>query len=112
MVKYTEEQIVDIVLKDYAGKKIYILAPLVRARKGHYKEVFENPRRKGFLYVRVDGEIREIVHGMRLDRYKIHSIEVVVDRLQVAEKDRTRLTQSARKAMDIGNGTMMVIEKK
>ncbi|GHV45168.1 UvrABC system protein A [Bacteroidia bacterium] len=108
MVKYTEEQIVDIILKDFSGKKIYLLAPLVRARKGHYKELFENIRKKGYLQVRIDGEIQEITHGLRLDRYKIHNIEVVIDKLQVAEKDRKRLTDSMQKAMNQGNGVVMV----
>ena len=94
MVKYTEEQILDLILKDYKGKKIYLLAPLVRSRKGHYRELFEQIRKKGYLYVRVDGEVREITHGMKLDRYKNHDVEVVIDKLVVAEKDDRRLKQS------------------
>ena len=90
MVKYTEEQILDLILKDYKGKKIYLLAPLVRSRKGHYRELFEQIRKKGYLYVRVDGEVREITHGMKLDRYKNHDVEVVIDKLVVAEKDDRR----------------------
>lgn len=81
MVKYTEEQILDLILKDYKGKRIYILAPLVRGRKGHYKELFEQVRKKGYLYVRVDGEVREALPGMKLDRYKNHDVEVVIDKL-------------------------------
>lgn len=87
MVKYTEEQIVDLILQEYKGKPVYILAPLVKSRKGHYRELFEQVRRKGFLYVRVDGEVREIMHGMRLDRYKNHDIEVVIDKLVPDDKD-------------------------
>ena len=75
MVKYTEEQIIGLIHRDYQGKKIFMRAPLVRTRKGHYKELFEQVRKKGYLYVRVDGEVREIVHGMKLDRYKNHDIE-------------------------------------
>lgn len=111
MVKYSEDQIVDIILKDYEEKKILLLSPLVRGRKGHYKELFENIRKKGYLHVRVDGELREITHGMKLDRYKIHDIELVVDRLIVAEKDRQRLKQSLEKAMQQGNGIVMLLEK-
>ena len=91
MIKYTEERIVSLILERFAGKKIYILAPLVKNRKGHYKELFESIRKKGYLTVRVDGELREIQPGMKLDRYKNHSIEVVIDRLKVSEKDLTRL---------------------
>lgn len=111
MVKYSEDQIVDIILKDYEEKKILLLSPLVRGRKGHYKELFENIRKKGYLHVRVDGELREITHGMKLDRYKIHDIELVVDRLIVAGKDRQRLKQSLEKAMQQGNGIVMLLEK-
>ena len=91
MVKYTEEQILELILNDYKGKRIYILAPLVRNRKGHYKELFEQIRKKGYLYVRVDGEVREALPGMKLDRYKNHDVEVVIDKLVVADKDDTRL---------------------
>ena len=90
MVKYTEEQILDLILKDYKGKRIYILAPLVRSRKGHYKELFEQVRKKGYLYVRVDGEVCEALPGMKLDRYKNHDVEVVIDKLVVTDKDDTR----------------------
>ena len=111
MVKYSEDQIVDLVLKNYSGKPTYLLAPLVRGRKGHYKELFEQIRKKGYLNVRVDGEMREITHGLKVDRYKIHHIEVVVDKLVVSEKDRQRLKQSMQKAMQQGNGIVMLLEK-
>ncbi len=111
MVKYSDDQIVDLILKNYEGKKTLLLAPVVRGRKGHYKELFENIRKKGYLHVRVDGEIREITYGMKVDRYKIHDIEIVIDRLLVGEKDRARLKQSMEKAMQQGNGIIRVIEK-
>lgn len=110
MVKYTEEQITDLILKDYKAKKIYILAPLVRTRKGHYKELFEQIRKKGYLYVRVDGEVREITHGMKLDRYKNHDIEVVIDKLIVGDKDDKRLKQSIATAMRQGEGLLMLLD--
>ena len=112
MVHYTDEQIIDLIIQDYAGKKILLLAPLVSGRKGHYKELFETIRKKGFVYVRVDGEVREIVAGMKLDRYKMHNIEVVVDRLKVkgdrSEQDLHRLRQSVDRTMTQGNGLMMI----
>jgi excinuclease ABC subunit A len=111
MVKYSEDQIVDLILKDYEGKPTFLLAPLVRGRKGHYKELFEQIRKKGYLNVRVDGEIKEATHGMKLDRYKNHDIEVVIDKLVVSEKDRQRLKQSMQKAMQQGNGIVMLLEK-
>jgi excinuclease ABC subunit A len=111
MVKYSEDQIVDLILKDYEGKKMFLLAPLVRGRKGHYKELFEQIRKKGYLNVRIDGEIREATHGLKLDRYKNHDIEVVIDKLEVAEKDRARLKQSMQKAMQQGSGIVMLLEK-
>ncbi|MDE6215892.1 excinuclease ABC subunit UvrA [Bacteroides sp.] len=110
MVKYTEEQILDLILKDYKGKRIYILAPLVRSRKGHYKELFEQVRKKGYLYVRVDGEVREALPGMKLDRYKNHDVEVVIDKLVVADKDDTRLKNSVATAMRQGDGLMMILD--
>lgn len=110
MVKYTEEQILDLILKDYKGKKIYILAPLVRTRKGHYKELFEQVRKKGYLYVRVDGEIREALPGMKLDRYKNHDIEVVIDKLIVTDKDDVRLKNSVATAMQQGDGLLMILD--
>ena len=110
MIKHSEEQIIDLILKDYEGKRIYLLAPLVRNRKGHYKELFEQTRKKGYMNVRVDGEIHELTFGMRVDRYKNHDIEVVIDKLQVSEKDRKRLKESVAKAMQQGNGIIMIIE--
>ena len=110
MVKYTEEQILELILKDYKGKKIYILSPLVRARKGHYKDLFEQVRKKGYLYVRVDGEIREALPGMKLDRYKNHDIEVVVDKLIVSDKDDIRLKKSVATAMQQGDGLLMILD--
>jgi excinuclease ABC subunit A len=109
MVKYSEEQIIDLILQHYEGQKTYLLSPLVRGRKGHYKELFETVRKKGYMYVRIDGELREITHGMKIDRYKIHDIELVVDRLTVAEKDRQRLKQSLQTAMLQGNGIVMLL---
>ena len=111
MVKYTEVQILDTLLADYNRKKIFLLAPLVRARKGHYRELFESLRKKGFLRVRIDGELQEVLPDMRLDRYKIHDVELVVDRLEVNEENRKRLSQSLSIAMTQGNGLCAVIEK-
>ena len=111
MVHYTDEQIIDLIMREYEGKKILILAPMVSNRKGHYKELFETIRKKGFVRVRVDGEVQEIVAGMKLDRYKVHNIEVVVDRLKPkADEDLRRLRQSVDKAMTQGNGIMMIAE--
>ncbi len=109
MVKFTEEQILDLIQKDYNGQRIYILAPLVRNRKGHYAELFENIRRKGYLNVRVDGELKEVKVGMKLDRYKNHSIEVVIEKLVVNEKYHQRLVESVRLAMKQGEGLMMIL---
>ena len=110
MVKYTEEQIIELINRDYKGKRIFILSPLVRTRKGHYKELFEQVRKKGYLYVRVDGEVREITHGMKLDRYKNHDIEVVVDKTIVTEKEDKRLRQSVATAMRLGDGLLMILD--
>ena len=110
MVKYTEEQILNLILQEYQGKRIYLLAPLVRNRKGHYKELFEQVRKKGYLYVRVDGEVREALPGMKLDRYKNHDVEVVVDKLVVADKDDVRLKNSVATAMRQGEGLLMVYD--
>ena len=115
MVKFTDEQIIDLLLHEYAGKKILLLTPLITGRKGHYKELFETIRKKGFMHVRVDGEVREIVAGMKLDRYKTHNIEVVVDRLKIKgdnlEDDLRRLRQSVDRAMTQGNGIMLVADE-
>ena len=108
MVKYTEEKILSLILSDYEGQRVILLAPLVRTRKGHYKELFESVRKKGFLTVRVDGEIREIQPGMKLDRYKNHDIEVVVDKLVPHAKDAERLKQSVHRTLEMGEGLMMV----
>lgn len=111
MVKYTEEQVIDMILNDYMGKRIYILAPLVRQRKGHYRELFESMRRKGYLNIRIDGEIQEIVRGMKVDRYKNHNIEVVIDKLAVQNKDDERLRKSIQVAMKQGEGVLMIMDK-
>ena len=111
MVKYTEEQVIDMILTDYQGKRIYLLAPLVRQRKGHYRELFESMRRKGYLYIRVDGEIMEITRGMKVDRYKNHNIEVVIDKLAVRPEDEERVRKSVATAMKQGEGMVMVIDK-
>ena len=108
MVKYTEEQIIELILRDYKDKRIYILAPLVRNRKGHYKELFEQVRKKGYLYVRVDGEVREALPGMKLDRYKNHDVEVVIDKLIPSDKDDVRLKNSVATAMKQGDGLLMI----
>lgn len=110
MVKYTEEQILERILNDYQGKRTYMLAPVVRNRKGHYKELFEQLRKKGYLNVRVDGEMREILHGMRLDRYKIHSIEVVIDKMVVSASAEPRLKESLKIAMKQGDGLILLLD--
>lgn len=111
MVKYTEEQVLEMILRDYAGRRILLLAPLVRQRKGHYREFFESLRRKGYLNVRVDGELREITRDMKVDRYKNHNIEVVVDKLAVNPKDDERLRKSVQVAMKQGDGMLMIMDK-
>lgn len=111
MVKYTEEDVLKMIHTKYDGKKIFILAPLVRNRKGHYRELFESMRKKGYLYIRVDGEVKEIVRGMKTDRYKNHNIEVVIDKLQVQDKDDERLKKSVAAAMKQGDGLLMIMEK-
>ncbi len=108
MIKYSDERIVDLIIEKFSGQKIYILAPLVKNRKGHYKELFEQLTRKGYLRVRVDGELQEIRPGMKLDRYKNHSIELVIDRLKVDASDRDRITASVAKALAQGDKEMMV----
>ena len=110
MVRYTEEQIIDLILRDYLGRKICILSPLVKNRKGHYQDLFENIQKKGYLYVRVDGQIQEIIPGMKLDRYRNHDIEVVIDRLKVQDIDDKRLVQSVATAMKQGDGLMLVYD--
>ena len=110
MVKYTEEKVIEMVTHDYAGKKILILAPVVRGRKGHYRELFENMRHKGYLHVRVDGEVQEITRGMKVDRYKVHDIEVVIDRLAVKDSADDRLKKSIQMAMKQGEGLLMIMD--
>ena len=110
MVRYTRERIVALILDQYAGRRIYILAPVVRNRKGHYKELFEQLRKKGFVNARVDGELMEITPGMRLDRYKNHSVEIVVDRLQVSDKDAQRLDGSVENALRHGDKQLMIYD--
>lgn len=110
MVKYTEEQVLHLILERYKGKRTYILAPVVRNRKGHYKELFEQLRKKGYLNVRVDGEMREIIHGMKLDRYKMHNVEVVIDKLIVSDSDERRLKESLQVAMKQGDGLILVLD--
>jgi excinuclease ABC subunit A len=111
MVKYTEEKVISMILHDYDGQRVYILSPLVRQHKGHYRELFDSMRRKGYLYVRVDGEVKEITRGMKVDRYKNHNIEVVIDKLQVEAKDDERLRRTVAVAMRQGDGAIMVMEK-
>lgn len=110
MVRYTEEKIISLIMDLYQNKKTYILAPLVRNRKGHYKDLFEQVRRKGYLTVRIDGELRKITHGMKLDRYKNHSIELVIDKLIVDKDDERRLQESVKTAMKQGDGQLMVLD--
>ena len=110
MVRYTEDQLVEMILGHYANKKIYILAPLVRNRKGHYRELFEQMMKKGFLQVRIDGELTEMTHGMKLDRYSNHNIEVVVDKLKVSD-DEQRVRKSVEVAMRQGEGLIMIMDK-
>lgn len=111
MVKYTEDQILELLMNSCHDKKVYILAPLIRSRKGHYRELFETLRKKGFLNVRIDGKIEQITPAMRLDRYKTHNIEVVLDRLIIDEKDEQRIRRSMKTALEQGDGVAMVIEK-
>ena len=111
MVKYTEEQILALILQSYKGKKISVLAPVVKTRKGHYKELFEQLRKKGYLHVRIDGTVREIIPGLKLDRYKNHDIEVVIDRLEVQSKDERRLRETLQVAMIQGEGIVMLLDK-
>lgn len=108
MVKYTEEQIVELIISKMQNQKIYLMAPIIKGRKGHYKELFEQFLRKGYLYTRVDGNITDIKPGMRLDRYKTHNIEVVIDKLKIEEKDRKRLATSLATAMHEGQGVVLI----
>ena len=110
MVKYTEEKVIEMILERYNDHKIQILAPVVRSRKGHYRELFESLRKKGYLYVRTDGTVEELVRGMKVDRYKNHNIEVVIDRLKVQDKDKERLKGSVKIAMKQGDGLVMILD--
>ena len=110
MVKYTEERILELITEQYLGKRIMILAPAVRSRKGHYKELFEQIRRKGYLYARVDGEVKEVLPGMKLDRYKNHDVEIVIDKMKVSNTDEERLRQSVATAMTQGDGLILILD--
>jgi len=110
MVQYTEEQILGLIFEQYEGKRVSVLAPLVKGRKGHYRELFEQVRQQGFLRVRVDGEIREIAFGMQLDRYKVHNVEVVIDRIEVRQKDYERIKRTIQTAMKYGKGALMILD--
>ena len=110
MVKYTEEKVIDMIVNNYAGRKILILAPLVRSRKGHYRELFESMRHTGYLHVRVDGEVQEITQGMKVDRYKNHDIEVVIDRMAVKDTADERLKKTIQIAMRQGEGLLMIMD--
>ncbi len=111
MVKYTDEQIIKLILDQFNGKDIMILAPLVQGRKGHYRELFEQTRKRGYLYSRINGKITELTHGLKLDRYKTHNIETVIDKLKVSDKDVKRLKRTVKTAMDQGKGILMILEK-
>lgn len=111
MVKYTEEKVISMIKTNYHDRKIYILAPLIRNRKGHYRELFEGMRRKGYLYMRVDGEIKEMERGMKTDRYKNHNIEVVIDKMKVEDVSEERLVKSIQTAMKQGDGLIMILDK-
>ena len=110
MVKYTRDRIISLLLDRYAGRRIYILSPLVRNRKGHYKELFETLRKKGYLNVRVDGHIRQLAAGMKLDRYRNHTVDLVVDRMRVSGDDMVRLRSSVEEALRQGQKQMMVLD--
>ena len=110
MVRYSDDQIMDLIEADYKGKKINLLSPIIRARKGHYRELFEDIRKRGFNKVRIDGEIVDITPKMQVDRYKIHDIEIVIDRLEITKDIRSRLNSSLQTAMKHGKGVLMVIE--
>ncbi|MEO7835796.1 MAG: excinuclease ABC subunit UvrA, partial [Ginsengibacter sp.] len=109
MVKWSEEEIVENIFSRFSTKKIVILAPLVRGRKGHYRELFEEVRKKGFLKIRIDGEIKDLVPRMQIDRYKIHDIELVVDRLAADKEQKVRLSESVQKGLQLGNGLLFLL---
>jgi len=110
MVKYTDEKILEIINQDYANKKIILLSPIVKGRKGHYKELLDQTRKKGFLYTRIDGEIKELTYGLKLDRYKTHNIEIVIDKLKIDNKDSKRLKESIQLAMQYGKGVINILD--
>lgn len=111
MVRFSEEQIIDLIFSQYMGKVVFLLSPMVRNRKGHYRELFEGLRKKGYLNVRIDGEMRELLHGLQLDRYKNHTIELVVDKMRINADDEPRLRQSIRLCMKMGEGMMAILER-
>lgn len=111
MVKFTEQQVIENIVKNYSSKKLMVLAPLVKSRKGHYRELFELTRKRGYTKVRVDGEIQDIEPGMQLDRYKIHDVEVLIDRIEVSEQNKQRLSDSVKMAFKLGQGYLMVIDE-
>lgn len=111
MVKYTEDQILELLMSEFRDKKVYLLSPLIHSRKGHYRELFETLRKKGYLNVRIDGRIEQIAPDMKLDRYKTHDIEVVIDRLLITDKDEPRIRRSVKTALEQGDGVIMVIDK-
>ncbi|MGM0503279.1 MAG: excinuclease ABC subunit UvrA [Bacteroidota bacterium] len=111
MVKYTDDQILQLIIQKFAGRNVFILAPQVTGRKGHYKELFEQTRKKGFLYARINGEIKELTHGLKLDRYKTHFIETVIDKLKISADDPRRIKRTVKTALKNGNGILMVLEK-
>jgi excinuclease ABC subunit A len=110
MIRYSEQQILSLILNDYSEKRISLLSPVVKGRKGHYRELFEQIRKMGFLKVRVDGKVLDMTFGMKLDRYKVHDIEIVVDRIEVNESSAQRITESLKLAMKHGKGSMMVLD--
>ena len=109
MVKYSEQQIKDLILEQFEGKKILVLAPLIKGRKGHYRELFQSIRKQGFLKVRIDGEVKDIVERMQVDRYKIHDIEVVVDRIKVDAEQQIRIKEALQLGMKHGNGSVIIM---
>jgi len=111
MVKYSDDQILDLIQTQFKGKKINVLSPVVKGRKGHYRELFEQIRKQGFSKVRIDGEIKDIVPKMQTDRYKVHDIEVVIDRIEINESSKQRLSKSVQTAMKQGKGTIMILEQ-
>jgi len=112
MVRYTEHQIISLILENYDGETITALAPIVKARKGHYRELFEQVRKQGFLKVRINGKIEDLTFGMKLDRYKTHDIEIVIDRIKIDDQSRERLTKSVQTALKYGKGVLMVLDQK